>query len=82
MGMLLLLLLLSRFSHVWLCDSIDSSLPGSSVHGIFQARVLEWGAIAFSDGYATICFFSYLLLSMWVVSSLELLPKKLYKVCV
>ena len=25
------------------------SLPGSSIHGIFQARVLEWGAIAFSD---------------------------------
>ena len=28
---------------------IDSSPPGSSVHGIFQARVLEWGAIAFSE---------------------------------
>ena len=27
----------------------DCSLPGSSIHGIFQARVLEWGAIAFSD---------------------------------
>ena len=91
----MLLLLLSRFSHVWLCatpetaahqappslgfsrqeywsglpfpspmhksvsevaqscptlsDPIDCSLPGSSAHGIFQARVLEWGAIAFSD---------------------------------
>ena len=33
---------------------MDWSLPGSSVHGIFQARVLEWGAIAFSDGYATL----------------------------
>ena len=77
----LLLLLLSRFSHVWLSatpqtaahqaprpwDSpgkntavgchfllqcmkvkMDCSLPGSSVHGIFQARVLESGAIAFS----------------------------------
>ena len=32
-----------------LCDPIDGSPPGSSVHGIFQARVLEWGAIAFSD---------------------------------
>ena len=31
-----------------LSDPIDGSLPGSSVHGIFQARVLEWGAIAFS----------------------------------
>ena len=29
-----------------LCDPVDSSLPGSSIHGIFQARVLEWGAIA------------------------------------
>ena len=32
-----------------LCDPIDGSPPGSFVHGIFQARVLEWGAIAFSD---------------------------------
>ena len=29
-------------------DPMDCSLPGSSVHGIFQARVLEWGAITFS----------------------------------
>ena len=33
-----------------LCDPMDCSLPGSSVHGIFQARVLEWGAISFSRG--------------------------------
>ena len=32
-----------------LSDLMDCSLPGSSIHGIFQARVLEWGAIAFSD---------------------------------
>ena len=32
-----------------LSDPMDCSLPGSSVHGIFQARVLEWGATAFSD---------------------------------
>ena len=31
-----------------LSDPMDCSLPGSFVHGIFQARVLEWGAIAFS----------------------------------
>ena len=31
-----------------LIDPMDCSLPGSSVHGVFQARVLEWGAIAFS----------------------------------
>ena len=30
-------------------DPTDCSLPGSSVHGIFQARILEWGATAFSD---------------------------------
>ena len=32
-----------------LSDPMDCSAPGSSVHGIFQARVLEWGTIAFSD---------------------------------
>ena len=36
-----------------LSDPMDCSLPGSSVHGIFQARVLEWGAIAFSSGNAS-----------------------------
>ena len=41
-----------KWSHSVVSDSsnpMDCSLPGSSVHGIFQARVLEWGAIAFSD---------------------------------
>ena len=33
-----------------LCDPVDCSLPGSSIHGIFQARVLEWVAISFSRG--------------------------------
>ena len=33
-----------------LCDSTDSSLLGSSIHGIFQARILEWVAISFSRG--------------------------------
>ena len=33
-----------------LCDPMDCSLPGSSVHGIFQARVLEWFATSFSSG--------------------------------
>ena len=39
-----------------LSDPMDCSLPGSSVHGIFQARVLEWGAITFSElkGYASL----------------------------
>ena len=35
-------------------NPMDCGLPGSSVHGIFQARVLEWGAIAFSAG---LCYF-------------------------
>src|SRR5574337_898016 len=42
-----------------LSDPMDYSLPGSSVHGIFQAKVLEWGAIAFSNTALTYSF-SYL----------------------
>ena len=38
-----------------LSDPMDCSLPGSSVHGIFQARVLEWGAIAFSVHISNMC---------------------------
>ena len=38
-------------------DPMDCSPPGSSIHGIFQARVLEWGAIAFSDFALTISSF-------------------------
>ena len=37
---------------------MDCSLPGSSVHGIFQARVLEWGAITFSDICVYVCVFA------------------------
>ena len=37
-------------SRVRLCNPMDSSLPGSSVHGILQARILEWVAISFSRG--------------------------------
>ena len=32
------------------CDPIDGSPPGSSAHGILQARILEWAAISFSKG--------------------------------
>ena len=45
----LLLLLLSRFSRVRLCDPIDGSPPGSAVPGILQAGTLEWVAISFSN---------------------------------
>ena len=40
-----------------LSDTMDCSLAGSSVHGIFQARVLEWGATAFSDDE---CMFTFI----------------------
>ena len=39
-----------------LSNPMDWSLPGSSIHGIFQARVLEWGAIA-SPSYIVVFFF-------------------------
>ena len=45
----MLLLLLSCFSRVGLCDPIDGSPPGSPVPGILQARTLEWVAISFSN---------------------------------
>ena len=35
-----------------LCNPMDCSLPGSSVHGILQARILEWDAISFSRGFS------------------------------
>ena len=50
----MLLLLLSRFSRVRLCATIDSSPPGSPVPGILQARTLEWVGISFSDSQKTI----------------------------
>ena len=40
-------------SRLTLSDPTDCSPPGSFVHGIFQARVLEWGAIAFSRGHSS-----------------------------
>ena len=49
-GILMLHLLASLIGTLWylLCDPIDCSLPGSSIHGIFQARILEWVAISSS----------------------------------
>ena len=46
-------------SYPTLCDPMDCSLSGSSTHGIFQARVLEWGAIAFSAFPNYIPFISF-----------------------
>ena len=55
-----------------LSDLMDCSLPGSSIHGIFQARVLEWDAIAFSKMwsyllYIQLQFFLYSITNYFVV---------------
>ena len=53
-----------------LSNLMDCSLPGSSVHGIFQARVLEWGAIAFSTNsmqYPAIKFFFFFFKSSAII---------------
>ena len=46
-----------------LSDPMDCSLPGSSVHEIFQAKVLEWGAIAFSATFHVYVLIYYFCLS-------------------
>ena len=56
-----------------LSDPMDCSLPGSSVHGIFQARVLEWGAIAFSESCSR-SLLSVLLIQLFGLYSASLLP--------
>ena len=49
-----------------LSDPMDCSLPGSSIHGIFQARMLEWGAIAFSSQEATCSLFQ----RSWIITKI------------
>ena len=65
-----------------LSNPMDCSPPSSSVHGIFQARVLEWGAIAFSDEEAYICIIESLCCRAEIkhnlVNSLSLLQKELW----
>ena len=50
----------SEVAHLYptLSDPVDCSLSGSSAHGIFQARVLEWGAIAFSKEHTIVELYS------------------------
>ena len=57
-----------------LSDPMDCTLPGSSIHGIFQARVLEWGAIAFTfyQGTTALIFLS---------SQVALVVKNLLAIC-
>ena len=60
-----------------LLDPMDCSLPGSSIHGIFQARVLEWGAITFSVKIVCIMLkfkvhfafdcYVFLILNTWII---------------
>ena len=64
-------------------DPMDCSPPGSSVHGIFQARVVEWGAIAFSDIKLTLSLYNNYLESsgklqakLWYVDSLKIASLK------
>ena len=60
-----------------LSDPMDCSLLGSSIHGIFQARVLEWRAIAFSIATSDFCLFNiYILVSISVMSN-SLRPHRL-----
>ena len=61
----------SRFSRVWLCDPTDCSPPGSSVHGILQARMLEWVAVPSSRGSSQpsdrTCIFYVSCFGRWVL---------------
>ena len=57
-----------------LCDHMDRSPPGSSVHGILQARILEWVAMPFSRGMNLLTQGLNLSLLHWQVVSLPLAP--------
>ena len=59
-----------------LCDPMDHSLPGSSVHGILQARTLEWVAISSSRGSSQGPNPCLLCLLHWQVSSFPLVPQR------
>ena len=60
-----------------LCDPMDYSLPGSSIHGIFQARVLEWGAVAFS-GFHVLPIVNSAAMNNWIHVSLSILVSSGY----
>ena len=56
-------------------DPMDCSLPGSSIHGIFQARVLEWGAVAFSE-------YMYIHIYIYIAESLCCIPETNIALCI
>ena len=64
-----------------LSDPMDCSLPGSSVHGIFQARVLEWGAIAFSKGLNLVFWIAGRVFTSWTTREAQKLKVKFTKLC-
>ena len=53
-----------------LSDPMDCSPPGSSIHGIFQARVLEWGAIAFSEVLLGLRIYTNMLPTFFIVMTI------------
>ena len=55
-----------------LCDPMDSSLPGSTVHGIFQARILEWAAILWQIFWRVLVINGYWILSKAFSASVEI----------
>ena len=61
-------------------DPMDRSPPGSSIHGIFQARVLEWGAIAFSDTLSHLSLKQSYTASGIVILILQIMPLKLREI--
>ena len=58
-------------SCVWLCNPMDCSPPGSSVHGIPQARILEWVAISFSNVREYSYVYTFIYISVSSVQSLS-----------
>ena len=60
--------IMKSLSHVQLCYPMGCSLPGSFVHGIFQARILEWVVIFFSDDHQVGCVISIYLHNYFLAS--------------
>ena len=83
--------------HIWnevvtqlcptLCDPVDCSLPGCSVHGILQARILEWVAISFSRGSSQprdqtwVCRIAGRRFTLWATREAHFLYVRSYSIC-
>ena len=65
-----------------LSNTMDCSLAGSSVHGRFQARVLAWGAIAFSNSVELLFIKTCCLCFLWCYSGMDFLPSFCCKIAV